>query len=440
MNGWLVVDEVLDVFDALRANQQVRADAEVRELALIAQACDEYVVGEAGAHAACERLVDGGADGTPLVGEFLALELAGLLGLSPAAAALRIRGVLDLRHRHPELWVLVHRGGIPPWQALKVAAQCSSAGLSADAARWVDRQLGAAVGALGWTRVQRMLPGLIVRADPEAAAERARQQRERRLVHVGDHADGGSMLYARLDTGDALALEATIARIADALALVGDPDVIAPRDQRRARALGVLADPQAALDLLAGVGDGLPTNRRATVIVHTHADTDVARVDEAGAFTPDGLRRLLAGCRVTVRPVVDLNTIPAADAYEVPDRLREVVTSRNPVEVFPFSARRARGCDLDHTVPFDHTVPYDHTVPHAAAPPGSKQTRPDNLGPLSRKVHRAKTAGLWQVSQSEPGVFRWTSPQGFRYEVSPQGTVALGRPERAAAPTRARSA
>ena len=374
VNGWLLVDEELDVFDALRANHQVRMDAEVREVALIAQACDEYVVTEAGASAACEKLIDGGADGTPLVGEFLALELAGLLSLSPTAAALRIRGVLDLRHRHPELWALIHRGGVPPWQALKVAA------------------------------------------------ERARVQRERRLVHMGDHADGGSTLYARLDTGDALALEATISRIADALALVGDPDLEEPMEQRRATALGVLADPQAALALLAGVGDGRPTNRRATVIVHVHADTSVARVGEAGAFTPDGLRRLLAGSRVTIRPMIDLNAIPAVDAYEVPDNVREVIMSRNPVEVFPFSARRAEGCDLDHTVPFDH-----------GAPPGSLQTRPDNLGPLSRKVHRAKTAGLWQVDQAEPGVFQWTSPHGFRYEVSPQGTIALGRPERAPA-------
>ena len=193
-------------------------------------------------------------------------------------------------------------------------------------------------------------------------------------------------------------------------------------EQRRATALGVLADPQAALDLLAGVGDGRPTNRRATVIVHVHADTSVARFGEAGAFTPDGLRRLLAGSRVTIRPMIDLNAIPAVDAYEVPDNVREVIMSRNPVEVFPFSARRAEGCDLDHTVPFDH-----------GAPPGSLQTRPDNLGPLSRKVHRAKTAGLWQVDQAEPGVFQWTSPHGFRYEVSPQGTIALGRPERAPA-------
>ena len=46
-------------------------------------------------------------------------------------------------------------------------------------------------------------------------------------------------------------------------------------------------------------------------------------------------------------------------------------------------------------------------------------TRPDNLGPLSRKVHRAKTHGGWQLDQPSPGVFLWRSPLGFGYLVTP---------------------
>ena len=53
----------------------------------------------------------------------------------------------------------------------------------------------------------------------------------------------------------------------------------------------------------------------------------------------------------------------------------------------------------------------------------------DNLGPLSRRVHRAKTAKLWQVEQWQPGWYTWTSPHGFQYEVGPYGTTALGRPQ-----------
>ena len=66
----------------------------------------------------------------------------------------------------------------------------------------------------------------------------------------------------------------------------------------------------------------------------------------------------------------------------------------------------------------DHTIAYDHH-----APPGTLQTRADNLGPLSRKVHRAKTAGLWRVVQTDPGEYRWTSPHGFAYLVTPDATI-----------------
>ena len=88
MSGWVLISGRDDVFDALAENRQVLFDAEIRELALIAQACDEYTVDPSRADAAAEKLIQGGADGTALVGEFLALELGGLLQISPAAAAI----------------------------------------------------------------------------------------------------------------------------------------------------------------------------------------------------------------------------------------------------------------------------------------------------------------------------------------------------------------
>jgi hypothetical protein len=407
-----------DVFAALTSNRRALRAAEAREVELIARACDEWSVDESAAGAACERLIRGGADGTPLVGEFLALELAALFGTTTTDAAARIASVLDLRHRHPELWTAVVAGRLEPWKAGKVTTACSNAGLSCEAARWVDHQFTAGCVPLPWGRAVRRLEGLIVQADTELAAERARAKRERRMVQIGEHADGGSELFARLDTSDALALKTTINRLAEALARAGNTE---PADRRRATALGVLADPQAALDLLAGVGAGHSSNRRVILNVHIAGEAManpglVARVEEAGALDVDTLRIMLVGCQVIVRPVIDLNQAPAVDRYEIPDRLREHVEQRNPVEVFPYSSRRAQSCDLDHTVPHD-----------PLAPPGRRQTRAGNLGPLSRTVHRAKTAGRWKVTQPQPGVFEWTSPTGHRYVVTPDGTHALGR-------------
>lgn len=305
----MLIDGDDDVFDALRHNRQILLDAEVRELALIAQACDEWSVDSARADAAAERLVQGGTDGTASVGEFLALELGGLLRIGPAAAALRIRETLDLRDRHPRLWAYFHAGGVRPWQALKVVERCSAAGLGADAARWVDRQLMAGVTALGWARAVRCLEGLIVKADVTLAQERARQRREERRVFVGDHADGGSMLFARLDTEAAVALDRTIDAVATALAALGSDET---SDQRRATALGVLADPQAALDLLAGRGDGTPTNRTATIVLHLTPESDPApsrrrlprRCHQGGRHRPPGCRHDAAppGCGPGDRP------------------------------------------------------------------------------------------------------------------------------------------
>ena len=158
--------------------------------------------------------------------------------------------------------------------------------------------------------------------------------------------------------------------------------------------------------------------RQGEVVPTIVIEGGVARIEGVGPLDLTTLRRFLGHSQVTVKPVVDLNTIPPVDHYEVPVRLRQHVLARNPVEAFPFSARPASGCDLDHTIPYDWTTPE-----------GTEQTRADNLGPLSRRVHRAKTARLWQVEQWQPGWYTWTSPHGFQYEVGPYGTTALGRPQ-----------
>lgn len=144
--------------------------------------------------------------------------------------------------------------------------------------------------------------------------------------------------------------------------------------------------------------------------------TGVARIEKIGPLDTVTLRRFLSGCQVTVRPVIDLNTTPAVDAYEVPDRLRQLVAFRNPVEAFPYSNTLAARCDDDHTISYD----FD-------APVGALQTRHDNLAPLSRKAHRAKTSKTWQYKQTDPGVLLITTKLGYRYEVTADGTTPLGR-------------
>ena len=79
----------------------------------------------------------------------------------------------------------------------------------------------------------------------------------------------------------------------------------------------------------------------------------------------------------------------------------------------PTATRTRRDCDLDHIEAF---VEMDD-----GGPPG--QTRPDNLAPLYRRHHRAKTHFGWRYHRNRDGSYTWTGPQGHRYTVDTRGVV-----------------
>ena len=89
----------------------------------------------------------------------------------------------------------------------------------------------------------------------------------------------------------------------------------------------------------------------------------------------------------------------AVDAHHPPDWMRELVTLRDPRCVFPHCTRSSRLADLDHTVAYD-----EH------GPPG--QTNAENLAPLCRRHHRAKTSGRWRYRRRPDGGYEWTGPPG----------------------------
>jgi hypothetical protein len=129
------------------------------------------------------------------------------------------------------------------------------------------------------------------------------------------------------------------------------------------------------------------------------------------------VRHLIGTGPVRITPVVHSGGPErAVDSYEVPPAIRTEVVLRDRFEVFPFSAREARRTDLDHTEPYRSGV--------------TGQTRASNLGPLSRRSHRAKTHGGWQLFQPRPGTFWWCSPRGQVYRVGSDGTrnLTLGDP------------
>jgi hypothetical protein len=166
-----------------------------------------------------------------------------------------------------------------------------------------------------------------------------------------------------------------------------------------------------------GAGNGRRANRH-TLYVHLTdkalaSGNGVLRVEELGPLLISQLSELLGHDQIVVKPVIDLHDQVSVHGYEIPDRIRERVRLRHPVDMFPFG-----GAEATTRMDQDHIVPYDR-----AGPPG--QTSTDNLIPQGRLHHRAKTFGGWTNRRLPTGAIEWTSPHGFRFQVDHTGTHPL---------------
>jgi hypothetical protein len=348
-----------------------------------------------------------GADGTPQVSEFAAEELGCLLGVHSHAAHTLMADAVNLRHRHPRLWALVMAAQVPDWVARKTSRLVAAADLSGEQARWVDRVTRGYAASLPPGRYFALVEARIIEADPETAEARRRAHALQRFVRTGQTSEHGlKTLVARATSGEVIYLVAVVDRIAQILALQGDTD---PAEVRRSKALGILATPARALQLLAWaetehtddpVADAeLPAEQRndpdlnaaiaarlarvpvrqllppATLYVHlTDAalttGRGVARLEGVGPITLDQVREFLGHGNLTVTPVVDLNDGAAVDCYEIPARIHQIVKLRH---------------------------------------------------------HRVKThAPGWRHHRIAPAVFLWRTPTGHWFRVDHTGTHHLG--------------
>ena len=374
--------------------------------------------------------------GAFVVTEFAICQLAAALAMSEPAARAYVGQGLEVRDRLPRLWDRVMGGQLPAWKALKIAEETIP--LTSAAADYVDRHLAAFAHQLSFGRIMRTVEAAIARHDPDTAADRARKAAERRGVWIDDAADGTSAIHGIVNTPDAVAFDTALTQVAGALEALGDLD---PDQVRRAKAVGILADPQTALDLTTGsastgTGTGTGTDphmpqtrkRRPGPTLHVHLHTDaitgmragdgtghLARVDGFGARTLDTVQQWLAdlapGAQITVTPVVDLTEHIAVDAHEAPDRLRTQITERDHFCRFPWCGRRGV-FDLDHIDPY--------VDPDDGGPPG--QTSTANLARLCRFHHRVKTHSDWTYQRDPCGSLTWTSPLGRIYTVDEHGT------------------
>ncbi|HWJ09598.1 MAG TPA: hypothetical protein VNS46_09505 [Nocardioides sp.] len=405
-------------------------------------------------------LVDGVIDtgvpiagaGAPLVSEFALMELIAVLDRSPDGGRAYVGRIIECAWRLPRLYAAVVEGRVDHWRAERIADLTRP--LPIDAAEFVDRQLNAAVGGVGWAQLERLVTEAILRFDPERAeAERQAANDHRRFdVHL-DEIDqhGGVHIDGYLDAADGRDLHEAVARRAKLRGQLGDTDSL---DVRRAKAAGELARQDLALDLLIAdedTGEVVAQSPGRRVELHVHI-TDTTLVEQAqgsrdgrcatssttgsdSAIFSTTAANTVGRCEelrapvsvgqikewlrvpkttVIVRPVIDLAECIPVDSYEIPDRHRRAVRLRDHTCRFPNCPKQATKCDLDHQTPHDKGGP----------------TCPCNLVPLCRRHHRAKTFSLWRYVTIQPGHYLWISPNDRHFHVGPEGTRALDPPRR----------
>ncbi len=359
--------------------------------------------------------------GAPWVAEFAPVDLAAALGITHDAARQLIADALELDYRLPKLWKRVLAGEVPVWRARLIARETTD--LSLEAALFADQLIAAMPRRIGQVKAAQLVQEARLYFDPDRAIADEEEALTKRGVWLRHgNAPATTDITMTLDTPDALLFDQTLTRIASDLRELGDTEDL---DVRRARAVGILADPQFALDLLSGREGAAPSHRGGATNLYVHltpadlaadlADgTGAASIEKLGAATTqlltDWLTRFAAaGTKITLRPVLDLNSDQAVDQHDPPEAMRETVMLRDATCVFPGCRRDSRICDLDHITEY---LPMED-----GGPPG--QTNLANLAPLCRSHHRVKTHTAWHYKRLDDGSYEWTAPTGHQYRVTP---------------------
>jgi hypothetical protein len=238
-----------------------------------------------------ERATRLGGSGTPRVREFAAALLASRLEISPFAAGRLIADALDVRGRLPRLWGGVCAGRVRVHLARRVAQATRQ--LSVEAAGWVDAEVAEyADGRLSWARFCDVVDGKVAVADPEAAAAAERRAAEDQFVRVGQSNERGvKTLYIRALGRDVVFFEAMVEQVAAALEHFADTQETdrarESHDVRRARAIGIMAQPVLLARLLTAYAAATSTTSSAG---DGHGGTDGdADADRNGGAEANGV-------------------------------------------------------------------------------------------------------------------------------------------------------
>jgi hypothetical protein len=373
-----------------------------------------------------EDLIPLAGEGAPWVAEFAPAELAAVLGWKTETVAELMGDALELAARLPHIYRDIQELRLSVPLGRYLAEQTRD--LSMDGARRVDKMLRGG-GKLTRPFIRKVVDEVRLYEDPDRAAAEEEQALASRRVEVRPGRTPATLeLVGDLDVADGVAFDQALSRVATVLGELGDGEGF---EVRRARAVGILADPETALALLnrdrGTTGESTGRAGRAELVLTMDLATlaDLATrgvigpVDAGryGTATTDLVKAwvtdwLGVDTRIVVRPVLDLTdptTVAAVDGHDPPDPMAWYVRLRDPVCVFPGCTRTSRDCDLDHIEAY---------LPIAeGGPPG--QTHPDNLAPLCRRHHRVKTHARWTYHRLPDDGYQWTTPTGRVIDTPP---------------------
>lgn len=328
-------------------------------------------------------------------------EVGAALRLPSGLARSRLESAEQLCHRLPQVLDALAQGTISAGHAAAVADisfELPDSALPEFEERVLDR-----AGEHSVRQIRQVAKRAALALDPASAEQKHQHALAGRQVRIAPADHGMALLSALLPAAEAHAVFLQL----DGAARMAAADDTRTLDQLRADAL--------VEGVLAGIGDDLPSahGRRPTIQVTvglnalTGLDDEPGWLDGYGPISAEYARRIAHDPTSTWRrlitdPVSDQLLDYGTTRYRPPQHLAEHVIARDGTCSFPFCSYPARQADLDHVVPY---------------PTGG--TSADNLQPLHRRHHNAKTSGGWTSHREPDGTTNWTSPQGRGYRSRP---------------------
>ena len=291
------------------------------------------------------------------------------------------------------------------------ADRAAHAPADAEAAAYVDAKVAPVADTAGRARIERLVNDAAARFDAEEQAAAEDVAKEAWGVRLDNYSGpvwaGTSRLEVIGDTPTLTKLYDLVNKTAHKRLDPAQPADDQPSlEHRKVAAVGDIADGAGATSKTK-----LYLHLDATTLpdqTTTLPDKKLGFVERLGPLTVATIQSWLHTSRFTLLPVLDRRRTDAVDQYEPPEWMRELVILRDRTCVHPNCTKDARDCDLDHIEAF---VEMDD-----GGPPG--QTRPDNLAPLCRRHHRAKTHYGWAYQRNADGSYTWTDPFGRTYVVA----------------------